>query len=113
MRAGRQRWLAEMHAKKAAGEIEWFPGGRKSGSGGITPRMWDVGGTDHRNDAAASCGAGSPPTTIDATATARATIERPSCDAKSELGDALAQVRARQDEVRLTELLAALDAGRE
>jgi hypothetical protein len=39
MREGRQRWLADMHAKKAAGEIKRFPGGRKSGSGWITPRM--------------------------------------------------------------------------
>jgi hypothetical protein len=37
MREGWQRWLADMHAKKAAGEI--FPGGRQSGSGWITPRM--------------------------------------------------------------------------
>jgi hypothetical protein len=41
MRAGRRRWLADMHAKKAAGEIERFPGGRKSGPGWITPRMWE------------------------------------------------------------------------
>src|SRR6516225_9732838 len=35
MRAGRQRWLADMHAKKAAGEIERFPGGRRGcGSSG-------------------------------------------------------------------------------
>jgi hypothetical protein len=33
MRAGRQRWLEEMRAKKAGGEIDRFPGGRKSGSG--------------------------------------------------------------------------------
>ena len=39
MRAGRQRWLEETRAKKAAGEIERFPGGRKSGSRWITPRM--------------------------------------------------------------------------
>ena len=39
MRAGRQRWLEEMRAKKAAGEIERFPAGRKSGSRWITPRM--------------------------------------------------------------------------
>jgi hypothetical protein len=41
MRAGRQRWLEEMRAKKAAGEIDRFPGGRKSGSGWVTPRMWE------------------------------------------------------------------------
>ena len=41
MRAGRQQWLADMHAKKAAGEIERFPGGRKSGPGWVTPRMWE------------------------------------------------------------------------
>jgi hypothetical protein len=33
MRAGRQRWLEEMRRKKAAGEIERFPCGRKSGPG--------------------------------------------------------------------------------
>jgi hypothetical protein len=42
MRAGRQRWLAEMRAKKAAGEIVRFPGGRKSGRGWVTPRMWEM-----------------------------------------------------------------------
>jgi hypothetical protein len=42
MRAGRQRWLEEMRAKKEAGEIERFPGGRKSGSGWVTPRMWEM-----------------------------------------------------------------------
>jgi hypothetical protein len=41
MRAGRQRWLAQMQAKKAAGEIKRFPGGRKSGPGWVTPRMWE------------------------------------------------------------------------
>jgi hypothetical protein len=39
MRAGRQRWHEEMRAKKAAGGIERFPGGRKSGGRWITPRM--------------------------------------------------------------------------
>jgi len=39
MRAGRQRWLEEMRAKKAAGEIERFPGGRKSGARWVTSRM--------------------------------------------------------------------------
>jgi hypothetical protein len=38
--AGRQRWLEEMRAKKAAGEIDRFPGGRKSGPGWVTRRMW-------------------------------------------------------------------------
>jgi hypothetical protein len=41
MHAGRQRWLEEMRTKKASGEIERFPGGRKSGSGWVTPRMWE------------------------------------------------------------------------
>jgi hypothetical protein len=41
MRAGRQRWLPDMHATKAAGEIERFPGGRKSGARWVTPRMWE------------------------------------------------------------------------
>jgi hypothetical protein len=30
-----------MRAKKAAGEIERFPGGRKSGPRWVTPRMWE------------------------------------------------------------------------
>jgi hypothetical protein len=42
MRAGRQRWLAEMHEKKAAGAIKRFPGGRKSGGRWITPRMQEL-----------------------------------------------------------------------
>jgi hypothetical protein len=41
MRAGRQRWHEEMRAKKAAAEIERFPGGRKSGAGWVTARMWE------------------------------------------------------------------------
>jgi hypothetical protein len=41
MREGRQRWLEETRAKKTAGEIKRFPGGRKSGSGWITRRMWE------------------------------------------------------------------------
>ena len=41
MRAGRQRWHEEMRAKKAAGEIDRCPGGRKSGPGWVTPRMWE------------------------------------------------------------------------
>jgi hypothetical protein len=36
---GRQRWLEEMRAKKKAGLIARFPGGRKSGDAWITPRM--------------------------------------------------------------------------
>jgi hypothetical protein len=39
MRAGRQRWHEEMRARKAAGEIDRFPGGRKSGARWVTPRM--------------------------------------------------------------------------
>jgi hypothetical protein len=30
-----------MRAKKAAGEIDRFPGGRKSGPRWVTPRMWE------------------------------------------------------------------------
>jgi hypothetical protein len=30
-----------MRAKKAAGGIERFPGGRKAGAWWITPRMWE------------------------------------------------------------------------
>jgi hypothetical protein len=41
MRAGRQRWYEEMLAKKAAGEIDRFPGGRKSGPRWVTRRMWE------------------------------------------------------------------------
>jgi hypothetical protein len=41
MRAGRQRWLAEMRIKLAAGEIARFPGGRKAGPRWVTPRMWE------------------------------------------------------------------------
>jgi hypothetical protein len=36
---GRQRWLAEMRAKKKAGLIARFPGGRKSGDRWVTHRM--------------------------------------------------------------------------
>jgi hypothetical protein len=36
---GRQRWLEEMRAKKKAGLIARFPGGRKSGHGWVTARM--------------------------------------------------------------------------
>jgi hypothetical protein len=42
MRAGRQRWHEGMRAKKAAGEIKRFPGGRKSGARWITPRMREL-----------------------------------------------------------------------
>ena len=41
MRAGQQRWHEETRAKKATGEIERFPGGRKSGPRWVTPRMWE------------------------------------------------------------------------
>jgi hypothetical protein len=41
MRAGRQGWLEDMRAKKAAGEIDRFPGGRKSGARWVTLRMWE------------------------------------------------------------------------
>jgi hypothetical protein len=41
MHDGWQRWLEEMRAKKAAGEIKRFPGGRTSGAGWVTPRMWE------------------------------------------------------------------------
>jgi hypothetical protein len=36
---GWRRWLEETRAKKAAGEIDRFPGSRKSGPRWITPRM--------------------------------------------------------------------------
>jgi hypothetical protein len=41
MHDGWQRWHEEMRAKKAAGEIDRFPGGRKSGPRWVTPRMWE------------------------------------------------------------------------
>jgi hypothetical protein len=36
---GRQRWMEEMRAKKRAGLIARFPGGRKPGDRWVTPRM--------------------------------------------------------------------------
>jgi hypothetical protein len=42
MHAGRQRWLEDTRAKKAAGDIDRFPGGRKSGARWVTPRMWEI-----------------------------------------------------------------------
>jgi hypothetical protein len=42
MRAGRKRWHEEMRAKKALGEIDRFPGGRKSGPRWVTPRMREL-----------------------------------------------------------------------
>jgi hypothetical protein len=42
MHDGWPRWLEETRAKKAAGEIERFPGGRKAGAGWITPRMREL-----------------------------------------------------------------------
>jgi hypothetical protein len=41
MHDGWQRWLEKTRAKKAAGEIDRFPGGRKSGPRWVTPRMWE------------------------------------------------------------------------
>ena len=41
MHDGWQRWLEKTRAAKALGEIERFPGGRKSGARWITPRMWE------------------------------------------------------------------------
>jgi hypothetical protein len=37
MHDGWQRWLEKTRAAKALGEIERFPGGRKSGPGWVTP----------------------------------------------------------------------------
>ncbi|HVI85823.1 MAG TPA: hypothetical protein VNA86_10930, partial [bacterium] len=42
MHDGWQRWHEEMRAKKAAGEIDRFPGGRRSGARWITPRMREL-----------------------------------------------------------------------
>jgi hypothetical protein len=42
MHDGWQRWHEQMRAKKAAGEIDRFPGGRKSGPRWVTPRMWEL-----------------------------------------------------------------------
>ena len=36
---GRQRWMEEMRAKKKAGLLARFPGGRKPGEQWVTPRM--------------------------------------------------------------------------
>jgi hypothetical protein len=36
------RWLQEMRAKKASGEIDRFPGGQKAGPGWGTPKMWEM-----------------------------------------------------------------------
>ena len=41
MHDGWQRWFEETRAKKAAGEIDRFPGGRKSGPRWVTPGMWE------------------------------------------------------------------------
>jgi hypothetical protein len=41
MREGWQRWLEKTRAAKALGEIDRFPGGRKSGARWVTPRMWE------------------------------------------------------------------------
>ena len=41
MHDGWRRWLEETRARKAAGEIDRFPGGRKSGPRWVTPRMWE------------------------------------------------------------------------
>ena len=42
MHDGWQRWHEEMRVKKAAGEIDRFPGGRKSGPRWVTPRMREL-----------------------------------------------------------------------
>jgi hypothetical protein len=41
MHDGWQRWLEKTRAAKALGEIDRFPGGRKSGPRWVTPRMWE------------------------------------------------------------------------
>jgi hypothetical protein len=112
MRAGRQRWLAAMHAKKAAGEIERFPGGRKSGSGWITARMREERVIEAMQRIRAEREARPPPSTPPRRR------GRPSnadlvMRAKQRVAEALAQVQARHDEARLTTLLAVLNAGRE
>jgi hypothetical protein len=40
--AGLARWREAMRVKKATGKIDRFPGGRKSGPGWLTPRMWQM-----------------------------------------------------------------------
>jgi hypothetical protein len=42
MHDGWQRWLEKTRAAKALGEIDRFPGGRKSGARWITPRMREL-----------------------------------------------------------------------
>jgi hypothetical protein len=126
MRAGRQRWLEDMRAKKAAGEIERFPGGRKAGPGWVTPRMWEMRQIETMQRIRAEREARRTQERAEALALARAARPRgrpgrPSnadlvMRAKAELAELLSQVQARQDEsraqARLTELLAALNAER-
>jgi hypothetical protein len=52
MRAGRQRWLEGMRAKKAAGEIERFPGAESRDRRWVTPH---AGVERDRDDGADSC----------------------------------------------------------
>jgi hypothetical protein len=100
-----------MHAKKAAGEITRFPGGRKSGSGWITPRMWEMREIETMQRIRAEREARQPPSTPPRRRGRPSNAELVK-RAKAELTEALAQVQVRQDEARLPELLAALNAGR-
>ena len=101
-----------MHAKKAAGEIERFPGGRKSGSGWVTPRMREERAIETMQRLRAEREARQPPSTPPRRRGRPSNAEL-MMRAKQRVTEALAQVQARQDEARLTELLAALNAGRE
>jgi hypothetical protein len=103
MRAGRQRWLEETRAKKAAGEIERFPGGRKAGSGWLTPRMWEMRQIERmqRLRAARDALQPSPPP--------RRRRGRPS---NTELAARLTPELIGQTKARLVELLSDLDQSR-
>jgi hypothetical protein len=119
--AGWRRWFEEMRARKAAGELQRFPGGRKSGAQWVTPRMREqreqetmerrraepaARRAQERSPACASM----PPRRRGRPSNAELVMR-----AKRQVAESLAQVQARLDEAqaqeRLTELLAALNAG--
>jgi hypothetical protein len=111
MRDGWRRWFEETRAKKAAGEIERFPGGRKSGVRWVTARMWEQREQEIMERRRAER------RTLQRAATPLRRRGRPSnADLAAQLPELVAQAQARLDQSRaqerLTELLAALNAGR-
>jgi hypothetical protein len=92
MREGRQRWLADMHAKKAAGEIKRFPGGRKAGPGWVTPRMWEERAIELFRGFGAAKGAGGR--------RQRPGAQQEASRAPTPLEDLLSRARARLAELR-------------